>query len=82
MIKYKICIKKYKYVIYKILNNCNSLNYLKNWQYNIYIHRKEIYQYISKKYYIIYTKKKKKNIRIVRIYFLNTQLIIISIIII
>lgn len=39
---YKICVKGYKYDIYKIFCQCNLLNYLKNRQCDAYIHREEI----------------------------------------
>ncbi len=60
MVEYKICVKKHKYITYKISRECNSLNCLKNCQYNTCIYREEICQYVSKQYYTMYIRKKEK----------------------
>lgn len=53
----KICVKGHKCDTYKIFCLCSSLNCWKNWQYDIYIYKDEIGQYMSKKYYIIQKRK-------------------------
>ena len=46
----KICIKGHKYNICKNLKDCSLTNCSKNWQYDAFVHRKDIYQYVTKKY--------------------------------
>lgn len=56
----KICIKNYKYNIYKALKNHSFTNYLKARKYNAYRYWKLIDIYITKKYYISCSVNKKK----------------------
>lgn len=53
--------KGYKYDSYKVLKKYGrSITYCKNWKGDIYIIWEEYFQYMIKKYYINYIRKKEK----------------------
>lgn len=57
---WKICIKGHKYKTYKVSKQWSSGNYLKSRKCDTFVYWEDICQYMSKKYYAIYSMKKKK----------------------